>query len=129
MIVLIDFGSQTAHLIARRIKDLGIDVQILEPHEALVKIKEKNPSGIVLSGGPSSVYEDGAPKIPKEMLRSGIPVLAICYGLQLVAHLLDGKVVSGKKEYGPAELKIIPHSPIKKEIFEIEDISTVWMSH
>ncbi len=129
MIVLIDFGSQTSHLIARRIKDLGIEVEIAEPQQALGIVKEKNPSGIILSGGPSSVYEEGAPIIPKEILTAGIPVLAICYGLQLVAHLLDGKVVSGKKEYGPAELKIVDHSPIKKEISEIEDISTVWMSH
>jgi len=129
MIVLIDFGSQTSHLIARRIKDLGIEVEIAEPQQALGIVKEKNPSGIILSGGPSSVYEEGAPTIPKEILTSGIPVLAICYGLQLVAHLLDGEVVSGKKEYGPAELKIVDHSSIKKEISEIEDISTVWMSH
>ncbi len=129
MIVLIDFGSQTSHLIARRIKDLGIEVEIAEPQQALGIVKEKNPLGIILSGGPSSVYEEGAPIIPKEILTAGIPVLAICYGLQLVAHLLDGKVVSGKKEYGPAELKIVDHSPIKKEISEIEDISTVWMSH
>ena len=120
MIVLIDFGSQTSHLIARRIKDLGIEVEIAEPQQALGIVKEKNPLGIILSGGPSSVYEEGAPTIPKEILTSGIPVLAICYGLQLVVHLLDGEVVSGKKEYGPAELKIVDHSSIKKEISEIK---------
>ncbi len=129
MLLLVDFGSQTAHLIARRIRDLGVDVTIVEPEHALTVFKTAKYSGIVLSGGPSSVYEEGAPTIDKQIFSQGTPVLAICYGLQLLAHLTGGKVVSGRKEYGPAELKIVPHSPIKKLISEMKQISTVWMSH
>lgn len=113
MILLIDFGSQTAHLIARRIRDFGVEVLIAEPDDALAALKGSTISGIILSGGPSSVYENGAPTVDKKIFEKGLPILAICYGLQLLAHLSGGKVVSGRKEYGPAELKIAPHSPLK----------------
>lgn len=129
MILLIDFGSQTAHLIARRIRDFGVDVVISEPENALKTLSKGSYSGFILSGGPASVYEKGAPSVDKEIFDKKIPVLTICYGLQLLAHLTGGKVVSGKKEYGPAELKIVPHSPILKSIPKFPKNSTVWMSH
>src|SRR3990167_11079501 len=107
MILLVDFGSQTAHLIGRRIRELGIDVRIVHPEEAMPSIFKRKPQGIILSGGPSSVYEEGAPTINPKIFSSQIPILGICYGLQLTAHLLGGKVVSGKKEFGPAQIRIM----------------------
>lgn len=127
MIVIIDFGSQTTHLIGRRIKKLGVDAKIISPEETLFEIKKNKPKGIILSGGPSSVYEKGAPTVDIKIFNLGIPILGICYGLQLTAHLLGGKVISGKKEYGPASLKI---RNLKLEI--AKDLSksfVVWMSH
>ncbi len=128
MITLVDFGSQTTHLIARRLKELGADVKIVHPEEILKQVQnDKGIRGIVFSGGPSSVYEKGAPSIDKKIFSLGVPILGICYGLQLTAHLLGGKVISGKKEYGPASLEI---ANLKLEI--TKDLSksfVVWMSH
>lgn len=127
MVVLIDFGSQTAHLIARRVREFGITVEIVEPEDALSAVKKFKPSGIILSGGPSSVYEKGAPTIDKKIFSLGIPVLDICYGLQLRSHLLGGEVRSGTKEYGPAEVRMIKNeSRITKSL---PKEFTVWMSH
>lgn len=106
MIFVVDFGSQTSHLIARRIKELGVSAKIISPEKALPETKREKLKGIILSGGPSSVYERNAPTINKEIFSLGIPILGICYGLQLSSHLLGGKVVSGKKEYGPASLTL-----------------------
>ena len=106
MIIIVDFGSQTTHLIGRRIKELGVEVRIINPEEILAKVKNDKPEGIILSGGPSSVYEKNAPTIDPIIFTFGIPILGICYGLQLTAHLLGGRVVAGKKEYGPAEFRI-----------------------
>jgi len=103
-IILVDFGSQTCHLIGRRLKDLGIEVIIVDPEDVLSAIKKYQPKGIILSGGPSSVYEKNAPTINKKIFSLNIPILGICYGWQLTAYLLGGKVESGKKEYGPANL-------------------------
>ena len=97
MIVVIDFGSQTTHLIARRIKDLGVPVQIIEPSKFRASMMPE-PMGIILSGGPASVYEDGAPTIDPVIFSLGIPLLGICYGFQLMAHLNGGKVIQGRKE-------------------------------
>lgn len=126
-IVVVDFGSQTAHLIARRLRDLGADTQIIHPEEALEKIQDLNPRGVVLSGGPSSVYERGAPTIDKKVFSLGIPLLGICYGYQITSHLLGGKVVTGKKEYGPANLRIKING--EKMVKGVPKSSTVWMSH
>jgi GMP synthase (glutamine-hydrolysing) len=126
MIVIVDFGSQTAHLIARRFRDLGIKTEIIDPDHALSEIKVLKPSGIVLSGGPTSVYEKGAPTINKKVFELGIPILGICYGWQLTAHLLKGKVISGHKEYGPAKLKISKSKPL---FAGVKTNSHVWVSH
>jgi GMP synthase (glutamine-hydrolysing) len=127
MIVLVDFGSQTAHLIARRIRDFGVHVEIVEPEEALEKIKNLTPQGIVLSGGPSSVYEEGAPKMDPKVFDLEIPTLAICYGFQFVARELGGEVIGGKKEYGPAELRVVDLD--NEAVQNVPDTFTVWMSH
>ena len=97
MIVVVDFGSQTANLIERRIRDLGVTTKFLPPEEALEFIKKNRPAGIILSGGPSSVYDDGSPTIDPDIFKLGIPLLAICYGMQLMMLLDGGQVVSGKK--------------------------------
>jgi len=128
MIFVVDFGSQTAHLIGRRIKELGVEVKIVSPEQILHFIQnDKSAKGIILSGGPSSVYEKGAPTIDSKIFSLGIPILGICYGLQLTAHLLGGKVISGKKEYGPSQLKI---ENLKLKIANgLPKTFVVWMSH
>lgn len=130
MIILVDFGSQTAHLISRRIRELGVDCKIIAPEEALEKIRELKPAGIILSGGPASVYEKGAPTVDKEIFNLGIPILGICYGQQLMCHLLGGEVKAGlKKEYGPVELVISDKGKEKSLLEGVPSGITVWMSH
>jgi GMP synthase (glutamine-hydrolysing) len=127
MIFVVDFGGQTAHLISRRIKELGVETEMVSPEDAYEKAKKENPKGLIFSGGPSSVYEKGAPTIDKRIFDLGIPILGICYGLQLAAHLLGGKVISGKKEYGPSSLEI---GNWKLEITkDLPKSFVVWMSH
>src|SRR5512146_88753 len=100
MIYVIDFGSQTTHLIQRRLQELGVTAEIIHPENAIHEIKKLKPEGLILSGGPASVYEKGSPTIDKKIFELGIPMLGICYGMQLTSHLLGGKVISGRKEYG-----------------------------
>lgn len=126
-IVVVDFGSQTAHLIFRRIRDLGVEAEIVEPEGALERVKNNSVAGIILSGGPSSVYEQGSPSIDKDIFHLGIPILGICYGWQLTAHLLEGRVVPGHREYGPTTVRLGKTSPLFKNIRAKE--LHVWMSH
>ncbi|MDP2585340.1 MAG: glutamine-hydrolyzing GMP synthase [Candidatus Levybacteria bacterium] len=127
MIIIVDFGSQTTHLIARRLKEIGVQTLIADPQDVLEKIKRKEPSGIILSGGPASVYGKETPIINKDIFNLSIPILGICYGLQLAAYLLGGKVVPGKKEYGPTQLKI---KNCKLKIAkDLPKSFVVWMSH
>lgn len=105
-IFVVDFGGQTAHLITRRLKDLGIESSLVDPDDALKVCVKARPQGLILSGGPASVYEIGAPSIDEKIFDLGIPILGICYGWQLMAHLLGGEVESGNKEYGPTILTI-----------------------
>ncbi|MGD9898326.1 MAG: glutamine-hydrolyzing GMP synthase [Calditrichaceae bacterium] len=126
-ILILDFGSQYTQLIARRIREKGVFSEIQPYNYDLSKIKSKKIKGIILSGGPSSVYEIDAPHIGKEIFDFGVPVLGICYGLQLITHLLGGKVVkSEKKEYGSARLQISESGYL---LNDIPDNSKVWMSH
>ncbi len=125
MIILIDFGGQTAHLISRRIKELGVECEVVNPEDALEKVK--NADGIIFSGGPDAVFEKDAPTVDKRILELRIPVLGICYGHQLMGYLLGGEVKAGvKKEFGPATLFITKQSRLLKGIPET---STVWLSH
>ena len=130
-ILVLDFGGQYCHLIARRIRDLGVYSEILPYNVSLEKIKTINPKGIILSGGPNSVYEKGSPQLPEEFYKyvsdENIPVLGICYGHHLIAHHFKGKIESHDyKEYGQAELNIIKDKGLLEGFNKIE---TVWMSH
>ena len=126
MIIIVDFGSQTTHLIGRRLRDIGVHIKIVEPPQALSEIKKTKPKGIIFSGGPSSVYEKNAPTISKQVFNFHIPILGICYGWQLTAHLLGGKVVPSHREYGPAHLRIQKNEPL---FSHVDSYSVVWMSH
>ena len=127
MLLLVDFGSQTAHLIGRRLSDLGTSVTIKPPEHAVENAKKLKPKGIILSGGPGFVHVPGSPIIEKEIFSLGIPILAICYGMQLTGHLLGGTVKPGKvKEFGPATLIVNG----KTRLFDsVSAHSRVWMSH
>ncbi|HET9395858.1 MAG TPA: glutamine-hydrolyzing GMP synthase, partial [Nitrospiraceae bacterium] len=128
-ILVLDFGSQYTQLIARRIREAQVYSQILPCTVPLATILAYRPQGIVLSGGPSSVYEKKAPAVPKELFDQGIPILGICYGMQLVTHLSGGEVTKSKRrEYGRADLTIDDASDLFAGIGK--DRSTVvWMSH
>lgn len=128
-IFVIDFGGQTAHLIERRIRELGQETLFLTPEEALRKLRSDKPKGIILSGGPEAVYEKGAPTIDKKIFDLGIPILGICYGMQLHSYLLGGKVEAGNKEYGPAVMKIKSQNSNFKIVEQLPKQFTVWMSH
>lgn len=126
-IVVLDFGSQYSQLIARRIRECNVYSKILPFNAPAEKIKAENPSGIILSGGPASVYAENSPKCDKDIFNLGIPVLGICYGLQLMIHTLGGKVASSNaREYGKAIVRAKNHD----RLFEgLGDEIQVWMSH
>jgi GMP synthase (glutamine-hydrolysing) len=126
-LLVLDFGSQYTQLIARRVRELGVYSEIHPFNYSIDKIKDLCPVGIILSGGPSSVYETNAPKPDQKVFDLDIPILGICYGLQLIADRMRGKVNSAaRREYGKAELFIDDHD----DLFAGLDATTsVWMSH
>ena len=130
-IAVLDFGSQYTQLIARRIREMSVFSEILPPTQPLQAILAGGYKGVVLSGGPSSVYEDGAPLPPKALFESGIPVLGICYGMQAMGYLLGGHVVPAeRREYGKAEIVLQGSSPLLRGVEpEASGRVTVWMSH
>src|ERR1700741_4261604 len=106
-ILILDFGSQYTQVIARRIRELQVYSEIVRFDIPAAEVGEMRPNGIILSGGPASVYDQGAPQIDPEIFSLGIPGLGICYGLMLMAHHLGGKVVfTGRREYGAGVLHI-----------------------
>lgn len=127
-IIVVDFGSQYNQLITRRIRDLGVYSELVSSSISPEDIKkDKSIVGIIFSGGPNSVYEKGSPLINKEIFNIGKPILGICYGVQLISHLLGGKVVAcAKKEYGKVKLTISKTMPIFKGLSKSQQ---VWMSH
>ncbi|HVX40346.1 MAG TPA: glutamine-hydrolyzing GMP synthase [Gemmatimonadaceae bacterium] len=127
-ILIIDYGSQFTQLIARRVREARVYSEIHPPTRSLDWIREWNPTGIILSGGPNSVYEEGAPTADPGILDVA-PVLAICYGMQLVARLANGQVIgAGRREYGRAELTVDEPSGLF-DGFAAGETMTVWMSH
>ncbi len=126
-IIILDFGSQYNQLIARRIREFGVYSEVVPFNTPLKEIIEKNPAGIILSGGPSSVNAENAHLVEKELFSQNIPVLGICYGMQLTTHLLGGTVKKGERgEYGKANLSIIETNSLLKDVAAD---SVVWMSH
>ncbi|MBO7747959.1 glutamine-hydrolyzing GMP synthase [Paenibacillus sp. MWE-103] len=127
MIVVLDFGGQYNQLIARRIRDLGVYSELLPFNTPVERIRELQPKGIVFSGGPASVYEEKSPLVDPAIYELGLPIFGICYGMQLIAHQLSGKVErAGKREYGKAEVDFVAGSELVKDL---EARQTVWMSH
>jgi GMP synthase (glutamine-hydrolysing) len=128
LIIVLDFGSQYSQLIARRVRELGVYSELHPFNLPAGNIRSMNPKGIILSGGPASVYDQDAPLPAAELFELGIPILGICYGLQVIAHRLGGRVdPSAKKEYGPALVSIDDASDIFRGIEG--DRTQVWMSH
>ncbi|MBF0217708.1 MAG: glutamine-hydrolyzing GMP synthase [Candidatus Omnitrophica bacterium] len=126
-ILIIDFGSQYVQLIARRIRESKVHSVVFPPDITISKIRDLAPRGIIFSGGPSSVYDKGAPSVDPAILGLGIPVLGICYGMQLIGRILGGKVIrSGKREYG----RTLVHFNTKSPLFAgVPADGVTWMSH
>ncbi|MBN1298917.1 MAG: glutamine-hydrolyzing GMP synthase [Actinobacteria bacterium] len=143
-IIVLDFGGQYSQLIARRVRELRVYSELLPFNTSLDAIKEKNPSGIIFSGSPGSIsaknytyqnnkqdysieYKNKAPEVPAGIFELGIPVLGICYGMQLITHLLGGEVSgSGSNEFGKTEMDLLAESPLFKGLKQTE---VCWMSH
>ena len=126
-IVILDFGSQYTQLIARRIREFNVFSVVLPCTTPLDRVLALNPTGIILSGGPSSVYDDAAPKADPAILQAGVPTLGICYGLQFMTHHLGGTVVpAAAREYGHAEVEIVDPSRL---FHGLPETLQVWMSH
>ena len=130
LVLVIDFGGQYNQLIARRVREHNVYCEIVPYTYTAEKIKEKNPKGIILTGGPNSVYGEDTPKLDPEVLNLGVPVLGICYGHQLITHMLGGKVQSaqdmGTSEYGKTEITLNTEETLFKGM-DKENIC--WMSH
>ncbi len=126
-LVIVDYGSQYTQLIARRVREQGVYAALVPYTASAEQAPEHRPAGIILSGGPASVYEAGAPGLPRWVLASGLPVLGICYGLQLLTQALGGRVAPAReREYGPATITITAPSPL---FAGLEPQQPVWMSH
>lgn len=127
LVLVVDFGGQYNQLIARRVRECHVYCEIVPWSTPIDKMLEKKPKGIIFTGGPSIVYEEGAPKLSKEIFEAGIPILGICYGDQLTAYVLGGKVEKAEvREYGHTKLNVDSASPLFKDI---PQNSTCWMSH
>ena len=127
-IIILDFGSQYNQLIARRVREMGVYAEVVPFHEDVDKILAREPKGIILSGGPASVYAEGAPSLDIKLFEQNIPILGLCYGMQLITHLHGGKVArADKQEFGKAELELDDKDNILYK--NIPNKTTVWMSH
>ena len=126
-ILILDFGSQYTQLIARRVRELKVFSSILPCNASVERVKSLNPRGIILSGGPASVYEKNAPVLDKKILKLGVPVLGICYGMQSMVKTLGGQVrASNEREYGKAVMYIDDHRDL---FYTLPEKITSWASH
>ena len=126
-VLVVDFGAQYAQLIARRVREANVYSEIVSHDISADGVLDKNPSAIILSGGPASVYEDGSPKLDPKILELGIPILGICYGFQILAQTLGGRVDrTGKREYGATNLKVSSGGVL---LASQPDLQICWMSH
>ncbi|NTV36290.1 MAG: glutamine-hydrolyzing GMP synthase, partial [Anaerolineaceae bacterium] len=124
-IAILDFGSQYSQLIARKVREAHVYCELFAWDADPDKVQAIHPKGYILSGGPNSVYEPGAPFIPGYVLESHLPILGICYGMQALTHALGGRVgASTEREYGPAEIESLQYNPLFAE-----GLHKVWMSH
>ncbi len=127
MLAILDFGSQYSELIARRIRETEVYSEVLSYRTSAEQLRQLNPKGIILSGGPKSVYDPGAPACDPEIWNLGIPILGVCYGMQLMVQQLGGQVERAERgEYGKAALLIDQATEL---LAEVTDASTMWMSH
>ena len=124
-IAVLDFGSQYAQLIARRVREVHVYSELHPWIAPAAQVLAANPKGFILSGGPASIYESGAPQVPPYVLESGLPVLGVCYGMQALTHALGGRVAAAaQREYGPAHLETVLSNPLLQP-----EGQRVWMSH
>jgi len=126
LVLILDFGGQYNQLIARRVREAKVYCEVVSYDVSIDEIKRKDPRGIIFTGGPASVYEEGAPKCDPGLFELNIPVLGICYGAQLMAHILGGKVArADKREYGKTQVRLTGDALFK----EVAEDSICWMSH
>src|SRR5512137_1643792 len=129
-VLILDFGSQYTQLIARRVREAHVYCELHPFDLPLAEIRAFQPTGIILSGGPKSVYEAGAPAVAEELFELGVPVLGICYGMQLMSRHFGGEVVpAGKREFGHADLNAAGKPGPLFDGFFAGGKSSVWMSH
>jgi len=128
-VVVLDFGSQYSQLITRRVRDAGVYCELKHHDTPWDEIAPLRPKGVILSGGPASVYEPDAPQIPDWVWEQRLPVLGICYGMQLMAYQLGGKVVpASRREYGPATIEVVEGADCPLFVGLPPELN-VWMSH
>ena len=126
-IIVLDFGGQYNQLIARRVRDQGVYAEVQPFDMGLEKIRQLNPKGIIFTGGPNSVYLESSPHIDEKIFEMGIPILGICYGSQLIAYELGGKVETAPvSEYGKTEVETAQDSVLMRGV---SPVTTTWMSH
>ncbi len=129
-VLIVDFGSQVTQLIARRVREAGVYCEIAPVQNAEKAFAELAPKAVILSGGPASVHDEGAPRVPDAIFAAGVPILGICYGQQAMAAQLGGKVAAGhKREFGRAEVEVLQQSALFEGVWEQGKRYPVWMSH
>lgn len=129
-VLIVDFGSQVTQLIARRVREAGVYCEIVPYRRAVEAFADLAPKAMILSGGPASVHDEGAPRLPNALFDSGVPVLGICYGQQVMAAQMGGTVAAGhKREFGRAEVEVLQASALFEGVWEKGKSYPVWMSH
>src|SRR6202045_1464549 len=129
-VLIVDFGSQVTQLIARRVREASVYCEIAPVQNAEKTFAELAPKAVILSGGPASVHDQDAPRVPDALYAARVPILGICYGQQVMAAQLGGKVAAGhKREFGRAEVEVLQPSALFEGVWETGKSYPVWMSH